>query len=83
MCKKQGESPETRETQDNELDKVSGGAGGNVYICPDCDSYFFSLEELQAHQKAEHDIIACPMCNRPLKRGSTCEVCGYVDIDLA
>ena len=83
MDKKQVEPPKTRELHLKKLDKVSGGAGGNVYICPDCDSYFFSLAELQAHQAAEHDIIACPMCNRPMKRGSTCEICGYVDVDLA
>jgi len=82
MDKKQGESPEMHDIIGEELGKVSGGALGNVYICPDCDSYYFSLAELQAHQKAEHDIIACPMCNRPLKRGSTCEVCGYIDRDL-
>lgn len=82
MCKKQDESQEMRELHHGELDKVSGGASDAVYFCPDCDEYFYSLAELQAHQKAEHDIIACPMCNRPMNRGSTCEICGYVDVDL-
>ena len=63
-----------------QTEKIAGGtAQRHVYYCNHCEDTFATEEELKNHVENVHGIITCPMCRRPMKKHSVCEVCGYAD----
>ena len=77
MEEKQAVAAEMQNLGQRELDQVSGGIGGRTFFCAHCDELFSSEDELRNHLEDAHGIIECPMCRRPMDKGSACEVCGY------
>lgn len=76
MEEKQGAATEMQNLGQQELDQVSGGSGW-TYFCSHCEEHFSTEDELRDHLEDAHGIIKCPMCRRPMRKGSACEVCGY------